>query len=211
MKRIELTPVKRCGKCYRLIPQRLTECPYCEGTYSPVEVEREPEPEVEEVPREPMSEETKKRIKYGLIAVAALAVVGIGVKFAIDAFSKKPKTEEVQPVAEEKATEEKEVEESPYPETPECDVRGNLSGFGSYRLVVHEGSGEICPGEYGKEGMLNEVEYDKASGKLSMNAYTMRGMYCGRYEGVLEKDGDKLTYTGDFINTHGKHSSFVMK
>ena len=31
MKTLDFKPVKRCGQCNHLIPQSLTECPYCKG------------------------------------------------------------------------------------------------------------------------------------------------------------------------------------
>lgn len=225
MKRIEIIPVKRCGKCYRLIPERMADCPYCNGTYAPVEVQPEPEvePEVEYV-REPMSEETKKKILYAILGIVLLAAIGIALYFILSSTGKSSKVEkdkddvELTDESDAEEVEAEEVEaieavraESPFPETPECDVRGNLAGFGTYRLVVNETYGQICPGEYGKEGKLQEIQYNKETGSLTMSAYTMSGTYCGRYEGTLTKSGDHVTYTGSFVNTRGKYSSFTME
>ena len=73
---IDLKPVRRCGKCFHLIPAVMKNCPYCHG-----EVKAKPSAPCEESPDDtmnfemkPISPETKKRILMGIAAIAVLVV-----------------------------------------------------------------------------------------------------------------------------------------
>lgn len=74
---IDLKPVRRCGKCQRLIPADRTRCPYCSGEFVgiPHGVPRTCHPETSEPKeRKPMSPETKKKMMIGA-GVAAVAII----------------------------------------------------------------------------------------------------------------------------------------
>lgn len=95
MNLIDLKYVRRCDKCCHLIPEDAQECPYCQGSVS---IDRQarmlPEEPVEEVPREPMSEETKKKLKIAGVAAVALIVLALGVNYVMGLYRlDKPITE----------------------------------------------------------------------------------------------------------------------
>jgi len=96
------------------------------------------------------------------------------------------------------------------PSSPQCNVSGNLPGYGQYQLVVYDNWGQISPGVPSKAGKLNEISYDNNTGYLTMNAYTMKGVFCGSYCGYLVVENGIYKYQGSFCNSHGKESSFVM-
>lgn len=101
-------------------------------------------------------------------------------------------------------------DDSGAPSTPECTVSGDISGYGHYELVIHDSWGEICPGIPGKEGQLNDIDYNSSTGELNMNAYTESGDYCGAYTGYLTMSNGLYIYEGSFTNASGKERSFVM-
>ena len=72
---IDLKPVRRCGKCYRLIPADRTRCPYCSGEFEGVpRASHVEQPESAPRQRKPMSPETKKKLKIGGLAVVVIII-----------------------------------------------------------------------------------------------------------------------------------------
>ena len=76
---IDLKPVRRCGKCFRLIPASMDRCPYCQGTgYMKPEQKTAAfgeQPEGESGPHfswKDLSPKTKRYIYIGLAALAAI-------------------------------------------------------------------------------------------------------------------------------------------
>ena len=76
---IDLKPVRRCGKCFRLIPASMDRCPYCQGAgYMKPEQKTAAfgeQPEGESGPHfswKDLSPKTKRYIYIGLAALAAI-------------------------------------------------------------------------------------------------------------------------------------------
>jgi len=75
---IDLKPVRRCGKCFHLIPAAMKNCPYCHSDFKakpslPTEASQDDAVNIE---IKPLSPKAKKRI---LMGVAAIAVVVVGI------------------------------------------------------------------------------------------------------------------------------------
>lgn len=76
---IDLKPVRRCGKCFHLIPAVMKNCPYCHGN-----IKANPSPSIK-VSQEndiisfqmrPLSPKAKKRLLMGIAAIVVLVMGG---------------------------------------------------------------------------------------------------------------------------------------
>ena len=75
---IDLKPVRRCGKCFHLIPTAMKSCPYCHGDvkFRPSVSTEVSQDDTMNFKMKPLSPKTKKQL---LMGVAAIAVLVIGV------------------------------------------------------------------------------------------------------------------------------------
>lgn len=75
---IDLKPVRRCGKCFHLIPAAMKSCPYCHGVvkFKPSVSTEVPQDDTMNLEMKPLSPKTKKQLLMGGAAIAVL-VIGI--------------------------------------------------------------------------------------------------------------------------------------
>lgn len=76
---IDLKPVKRCGKCFHLIPAVMKNCPYCHGDIKakPSASTEKPLDNDMDFKMKPLSPRTKKQLLMGVAAVAVLVIGGL--------------------------------------------------------------------------------------------------------------------------------------
>lgn len=93
MRILDLKPVKRCGRCYHLIPAEFKRCPYCDDSYIVKRPETEVKTEIPPIPVKrvkveikPMSPKTKKLLILIAIGVVALGLVIAGIMFVMSFF-----------------------------------------------------------------------------------------------------------------------------
>ena len=96
MRIIDLKPVRRCGKCFRLIPASMQRCPYCQGTGYMKPEQKTPSQQTEDagMPKvnfswSDLSPKTKRYIYIGLAALAAIIAAcliwnAVGKAFALN-------------------------------------------------------------------------------------------------------------------------------
>ena len=78
MKLIDLKPVRRCGKCFHLIPAAMKSCPYCHGDvkFKPSVSTEATQDDAMNFEMKPLSPKTKKLLLTGIVAIAVL-VIGV--------------------------------------------------------------------------------------------------------------------------------------
>lgn len=78
---IDLKPVRRCGKCFHLIPAVMKNCPYCHGDIKakpsiPMDAPQDDAMNVN-FEMKPLSPKTKKQLLMGIAAIAVLVICGL--------------------------------------------------------------------------------------------------------------------------------------
>ena len=76
---IDLKPVRRCGKCFHLIPAVMKNCPYCHGDIKakPSASTKAPVDDDMDFEMKPLSPKTKKQLLMGFAAIAVLVIGGL--------------------------------------------------------------------------------------------------------------------------------------
>ena len=190
MRTIAFKPVKRCERCNHLIPQSMTECPYCQGKLH-IKDEEAPMP----TPSFTMPQFSRKTWYIIAGVVAAIAVVAV----LSSLLSSKGETADEEMVFEEEFFDE--------PEIQDVTMYGSVDKYPiTMMLTIYDDNNVYGNYYYNKQGPDRTLQlsgtYD--DGEMDVYEEDEYGNQTGHFHGTYSNG----VFRGDFTTSNGKTMSF---